>query len=212
MAAVKLSLNLELEDYFVPANWKGYSSGDEDMTACGPALIPNTNYVLVGVTKYGGIHLIDKTNMGKFKAQNDSCRQTILLAPHIVFAGGNPSVWDRGNNQGARAYFWPPDLNSIFQFDYDPSTQLLKTPGPTFTVGRTGGGGFFISSNGNNDAVAWGFSGEGLLIAFDASKDISAGPIFQQQASRPSRWSWPTVANGKVFLPGGDNNIWVYGL
>jgi len=210
MGAIKLSLQLELEDYFVPAKWAEYSQKDEDMTACGPALIPNTKYLLVGVTKYGGIHLIDTANMGKFNAQNDSCHQSISLSSSIVFAGGNPVVWDRGNNKGASAYFWPPDLKSIFQFDYDPSSQTLKSPGPKWSVGQNSGG-LFISSNGNNNAILWAFGSDGSLLAFDASKNIDAGPIWQQKAAGPPSWSWPLVVNGKLYIPGGDSNVWVYG-
>jgi len=65
MAVIKFSLQLEIQDYFVPAKWKQYSAGDADIGACGAALIPNTHYLMVGVTKYGAAHLIDANNLGK---------------------------------------------------------------------------------------------------------------------------------------------------
>jgi len=207
MAVIKMSMNFELVDYFVPADWEKFSNGDLDLGGCGPALIPNTKYLFVGMTKYGSVHLIDTTNMGKFTASKDSCRQTIHLENGYIVPGGNPVVFDTGS--GAKIFVWAPK-NPIYQFDYNPSTQLLQTP-PKSWSGNTGGGGLQISSNGQSNPILWAY-GQGDIYAFDLTKDVSAGPIWTSKIFGPSSWGWPTISNGKVYLPGFDSNLRVYGI
>lgn len=207
MAVIKMSLQLELLDYFVPAKWQSYSSADLDLAGCGPTLIPNTHYQIVGVTKYGSVHLIDNDNMGKFQANQDSCRQSISLKTSYTVPGGNPVVWEPGT--GAKVYVWAPSLD-IIQFTYDPSTELLKTQYVGWG-GDTNGGGLFITSNGQSDGVLWAY-GRNSVYAFDATKDISSGPIWQASLNGPSSWGWPLVVNGKLYTNGGNSKISVFGL
>jgi len=191
MAVIKMSLQLELEDYFVPAKWDSYSRGDLDLGGCGPTLIPNTHYTVVGVTKYGSVHLIDTNQMGKFDSGKDSCRQSISLRTSYTVPGGNPVAWDNGN--GAKVYLWCPETN-LLQYTYNPNSQMLE--GQKEWQGNPNGGGLFVTSNGQADAVLWGF-GRGGIYAFDATKDISSGPIWHSAVSGPSSWGWPLIVNGK---------------
>jgi len=205
MALIKMSLQLEIEDYFVPAKWLSYSRGDQDLGSCGATLIPNSHFVVVGVTKYGGVHLVDSNNMGKFQANQDACKQTIsLISGTIVWPGGNPVSWDTG--KGSKVYLWS-DVNMV-QFTFNPTTEMLEHQ--TSWNGDTSAGGLFITSNGQADAILWAYGHNGIY-AFDASKDISAGPIWHATTSGPSSWGWPLIVNGRVYLNGGDSNIAVYG-
>jgi len=207
MSVIKMSLDFKMIDYFTPANWQSYSNGDLDLGGCGPTLIPNTKYLFVGITKYGSIHLIDTTNMGKFDGSKDSCRQTINLATGYVVPGGNPVAWDDGT--AAKIYSWAPG-HPLYEFHYNPATEMIDTPDIQWG-GNTGGGGLAITSNGQTNAILWAF-GRGDVYAFDASKDVSAGPIFTAKLTGPSSWGWPTVSNGKVYLPGYDDTVRVFGL
>jgi len=208
MAVIKMSLDsFKMLDYFVPANWQGWSNADLDLGGCGPIIIPNTNYLFVGVTKYGSVHLIDTTNMGKYTPNKDSCRQSISLSTGYVVPGGNPVAWDTG--KGAKIYAWAPS-HPIYQFDYNPSTQLISTP-PISWSANTGGGGLQISSDGQGNTILWAF-GKGDVYAFDATADISAGPIWTTKLTGPSSWGWPTVSNGKVYFPSWTGVTTVFGL
>jgi hypothetical protein len=208
MAVIKMSINdFKIVDYFVPADWQKFSNADLDLGGCGPALIPNTKYIFVGMTKYGSVHLIDTTNMGKFTSGKDSCRQTISLATGYVRPGGNPVIISTGS--GAKLFVWAPG-NPIYEFTYNPSTEMLNTP-PASWNGNTGGGGLQITSNGESDVILWAF-GTGETYAFDLSKSITAGPIWNARIPGGASWGWPTISNGKVYLPGFDSNTRVYGL
>jgi hypothetical protein len=207
MAVLKMSPQLTIQDYFVPANWKKFSDGDLDLGGCGPTIIPNTHYLFVGVTKYASVHLIDMNNMGKWTSGKDSCRQTVVVGSGYTRPGGNPVAWDTG--KGAKIYVWAPG-EKIYQFDYNSATELLETPPKTW-AGNLGGGGLAISSNGQNNPILWAF-GPGDLYAFDASKDISAGPIWTHQIRGSASWSWPTISNGRVFVSSFDSSYSVFGL
>jgi len=206
MAVIKMSLQLSLVDYFVPAKWKQYSNGDADLGNCGAALIPNSHYVIVGVTKYGAAYLLDANNLGKFNADKDACRQTISISGGTS-PGGNPVVWDTGKM--AKIYMWGPRAN-LAQLNFDPVTEMVQMPLVSWG-GSNSGGGLFITSNGMNDAILWAF-GNGHIYAFDASTDISAGPIWNAATNGPSSWGFPLIVNGKVFTNGGNSRISVYGL
>jgi len=209
MSIVKMDQNLKDVDYFTPAKWKGYSSADEDVSGCGNMQVPNSPYIFAAVTKYGGAHLVDTRNMGKWNATADSCRQSFILAPHIIFPGGNPVGWSDGKL--TRMWAWGPHL-PLYQFTYDPTKELIDLPLPFWNT--TGSGGLFVSSNGNTNGILWAFSQRGQLYAFDASKDVSAGPIWSdtKNLSQGASWTWPMVVNGRVYVPVGDGSIVIYGL
>jgi len=208
MAVLKMSFDLQIQDYFVPANWQQYSNGDRDLAGCGPAIIPNTSYIFVGVTKYGSVHLIDRTNMGKFTSGKDSCRQTIILDNTYIVPGGNPVVW--GSVSGAAKIFvWPPG-HGIYEFNYNPDKQMMDNP--VEWTGTTSGGGLQISSDGENNPILWAF-GTGKTFAFDLTKEITAGPIWTSTSQPgPASWGWPTISNGKLYVPSYLSTLTVYGL
>jgi hypothetical protein len=207
MAVLKMSFDLKIQDYFVPAKWQSFSNADLDLGGCGPIIIPNTKYLFVGVTKYASVHLIDTTNMGKFDGSKDSCKQTIVTGSGYTRPGGNPVAWDTGN--GAKIYVWAPG-EPIYQFNYNSATEKIDEPFVTWK-GNLGGGGLQITSNGGNNAILWAF-GLGDTYAFDATKDISAGPIWTASLRGPASWGWPTISNGKVYLPSYDSTMSIYGL
>jgi len=205
MAVIKMSLQLTVEDYFVPQNWKGYSNADLDVGNCGPALIPGSHYVVVATTKYGAAHLMDTNNMGKFNAGKDSCRQTVSVHNGFVAPGGNPVVWNTGKI--SKIYTWGPGA-VLAQLNFDSGSEMIQNPFPSW--GTNSGGGLFITSNGVNDGLLWAY-GNGHIYAFDASKDVSAGPIWNAGTRGSASFGFPMVANGRVFLPGADSRISVYG-
>jgi len=104
----------------------------------------------------------------------------------------------------------------LIQFTFNPATQLLETPPVTWLDGPQQGNqraGLVVTSNGAKDAVLWAWSqSQNGVYAFDATKDISAGPIWHVKQNGPNAWSWPTITNGKVYVNAGDSKIYVYGL
>jgi len=209
MAVIKMSLQLQIQDYFVPAQWKQFSNRDADLGGCGPTVIPNTDFLIVGVTKYTAAHLVNISNMGKWNAQTDSCRQTINVQGNAG-PGGNPVAWDVGGGK-AKIYMWGPGTHLV-QFDYNAANAKINDPYVQWQSGTTSGGGLFLTSNGANNALLWAYSGDGHLYVFDATADISVGPLWSYKMPGGTvHWMWPTIANGKVYIPGGDSKIYAFG-
>jgi len=124
-----------------------------------------------------------------------------------VFPGGNLIAWNTGTS--VKVYTWAPHL-PLIQFTYNPTTELFETPYVTWTAPPETEG-LAITSNGIQDPILWAW-GQAGLFAFDASKDISSGPIWSTKLAGPTSWSWPLVVNGKVYVADYGGNIYIYGL
>ncbi|GHO70984.1 hypothetical protein KSC_098760 [Ktedonobacter sp. SOSP1-52] len=216
---VKLSPQLQQEDYFAPFNQKCLQNADADLGSGGPLQIPGTNEH-IGVGKEGRIYVVDNNNMGKYtpvsgtldcnnvSATNiDQVKQE--LPPHLV--GGvysTPTYWN--NN----VYFTGAS-DSIKAFSFNPATGLLSTSYSSKTPESFAftGGGSVTSSNGTDvsTAIVWALDPNGLLRAYDATNlgnelysDSFGQSIF-------AKFTVPAVANGEVFV-GTKSSLLIYGL
>jgi len=100
---------------------------------------------------------------------------------------------------------------NLLEYHYDPSKQLIDTQENSW-AGDKSGGGLFITSNKQANAILWAYTHSGHLYAFDAANPVSNGPIWQATVPSPSSWGWPTVANGKAYVPAGNGQIYAFGL
>src|SRR6185312_2559132 len=62
---VKLTANLQPQDYFSPFNQACLDAEDADLGSGGPLLVPGENR-MIGAGKEGRIYVVDTTNMGKY--------------------------------------------------------------------------------------------------------------------------------------------------
>lgn len=70
-AFLKLSSRGDVLDWFVPYNWKALYDTDSDVGSAGVLLIPNTNLLISG-GKEGKLYVLDRNNLGHFRAASDS--------------------------------------------------------------------------------------------------------------------------------------------
>jgi uncharacterized protein (TIGR03437 family) len=210
---VKLSASgTTVVDSFTPSDWKSLSDNDFDISA-GPALIPGTHLV-IGADKGGTLYLIN----------GDAMRQgtgaTVLSASTgSIF---NLAVWGRGGTANVYVQGQREPLKS-FQvtgnnIGADPVSMAVN-PVPFSRIGMT------VSANGATDGtgILWETTGDynentpGTLHAYDASNlsnelwnsDMNSG---RDQMPPVTKFVPPTVANGKVYVPGLSNVVTVYGL
>src|SRR5262249_2803015 len=91
MCFLKLSTpNLSVLDWFAPANQQNYSNADLDVGNTGLVLIPGTDRIFGGGTKYSRGHLVNASNMGHWSSAADTCLQTITnlnWANAVAFTG-----------------------------------------------------------------------------------------------------------------------------
>jgi hypothetical protein len=211
-----------LADWFTPYNQLELSNKDADVGSGGVLLLPDQGqgaphqHLLVEVGKEGSIYLIDRDRMGHFHRNNNS--QIVQDMENAI--GGiwaTPAWWN--NN----AYFGGSGDN-LRQYTFDPNTGLLSNgaafvsptyfgfPGPTPSV----------SANGTSDAIVWALqtdaygSGSTILHAYDATNIGTELYNSGQSGSRDDpggavKFTVPTIANGKVYVPA-VKRLTVYGL
>ena len=202
-------------DYFTPFDQQTLNQLDFDLGSGGVVLLPDQpgspNHLLLASNKQGKLYLINRDNMGHFRAGDDSqIPQTIQLAGGIF---STPAVWQNkvyvsAANDSLKSYA----VNSGHLTPASDTGQVLGYPGSTPIV----------SANGSSNGIVWTLqvddrlSDASILHAYDAN-DLShelynsMQRADRDQAGSLVKFSVPVVANGKVYVGGGDR-LTVYGL
>src|SRR5712671_5341993 len=153
------------------------------------------------------MYVLDRTNMGQFNASGN--QQIVESIPNACRGHGiysTPAYW-QGN-----LYFWAPaDGLRIFQM-----INGFVSPTPV-AIGST-----VLSSTGASNGIVWaiqsGGHGAGLpavlhaLDAHTAAELYNSGQAGTRDVAGPGiKFTLPTVANGKVYVPTASE-LDVYGL
>jgi hypothetical protein len=202
-------------DYFTPFNQQELDDNDFDLGSGGPVLLPDQPagppHLLLGGGKEGKLYVIDRDNMGRFNAADDSqIVQTVVLSGPLF---STPAVWQDkvyigALGSGVKCY----RINAGHLTLASESPAIFGYPGTTPAV----------SSNGNSHGIVWALQvdqhgdGPAVLHAYDAN-DVSrelynssqAGD--RDQAGTAVKFTVPSVVNGRVYV-GGGGQLTVYGL
>jgi len=208
---------LTLLDYFTPLNTVAESNVDEDLGSGGPLLLPDvtdasgkTRHLAVGSGKDAIIYVLDRDNMGKFSATQNSIYQQISGQ----LAGGefakpsyfNGTVYYGAVNDSVKAFpiasgklATAPSSKTAIQFPYPGATPA-------------------ISANGTNNGILWAVENgsPAVLHAYDAT-NLATELYNSNQATggrdqfSGNKFITAVIANGKVFV-GTLNSVAVFGL
>ena len=210
---VKVSAGLSATlDSFTPSNWKSMSDNDFDISA-GPALITGT-HTIIGADKGGQLYVVNGDAMNQpgsaaiFQASTGS-----IFNLAVWSRGGNASVYTQGEGEPVKC------------FQVTGSTVNPKPVSAALNSIPNGRIGMTISADGVQDGsgILWETTGDyfagtpGTLHAYDASNlanelwNSDMNPA-RDQMSPITKFVAPTVANGKVYVPGNSNAVTVYGL
>jgi len=224
-AFLKLTPDLEVQDWFIPNEWEDMNAGDWDLGAGGPLLIPGTSpQLVVGGGKEGKLYVVNTTNMGHLAPKTDLNTQEFFVHDGgsarngLGNIYGAPVVWT--GNGVPRLFVWPSgdvikgyDLHDGL-FDTNPiagPTALSNVVSPM----QDPVGSLSVSSNGST-------SGTGIVCGTRPSTNPDHQPVpgtfyafdadtltelwgSNQNPSRDAMGYYakfvpPTVANGKVYL------------
>ncbi|MFZ0769901.1 MAG: hypothetical protein WCA49_21195 [Candidatus Sulfotelmatobacter sp.] len=223
MSYVKLSTKggLKVADYFTPYNEAEESSEDLDLGSGGAMLLPYQNgaahpNLAVGAGKDGVLYVVDQTDMGHFNASGN---QQIVESIPNAFAGhglySTPAYW-----QGY-LYFWcPNDVLRVFQMVHGLVATSPVATGST--VFGSPGATVEVSANEASNGIVWaiqpnGYS-TGAPAVLYALNPTTAAELYNstQAGTRDTagpaiKFTPPTVANGKVYVPTASE-LDVYGL
>ena len=219
------SQGLALGDYFTPNNQGYLTSNDLDVGGGGVVLLPGMND-LVGVGKDGMLRLVDKGQMGKYNAAFDNAIQEFHVAS--IFMGA-PVVWK--GQSGAALYLWGPG-EPLREYTFSGG-QLVTAAHSESTMrvpsGTSNSVPLSISANDTapGSGIVWAaapYSGDataesvpGVVRAFDAA-DVSRELWDSKQNPQRDelgafvKFTPPTVANGRVYVPTSSGKLAVYGL
>jgi len=231
-AILKLSpagSGLGVLDYFTMYNTVSESAGDSDLGSGGLMLLPDqldatntTRHLAVGAGKDHNIYLVDRDNMGKFVpgAQSNSYAYEVFNP----FPANSPG----GCNGIAGVFGAPVYFNGVVYYDAGGDAirafPLANALMPTAAASQSThafcypGATLAISANGTANGILWAVENSGVLHAYDATN--LATELYnstQAAASRDafgtgSKFTPPTVANGKVYVATQGSLIAVFGL
>jgi uncharacterized protein (TIGR03437 family) len=207
-----------LADWFTPDNYAQLTDLDSDLGSCGP-LLSRLGW-LIGGGKKGIVFVMDQHNLGHLQTGNNQILQHFEAIGFGIF---NMAFWDRLG--GPMLYLRADgDVVKAFriednQFVTTPVTQSTsgaKLPFDGMAISANGSaaysGIFWITwtQNGNND-------GAGTLQAFNAldlSQELWNSDMNSSRDSLGTlaKFTAPTVANGKVYVPNFSGSLMVYGL
>ncbi len=170
-ALMRLSPQLEVADYFAPANWARLNAGDVDLGSLGPVLLGDGRVLAVG--KDGIAYLADAQNLG-----------------HV----GNPLA---SLDLGSSAFGAAATTGSTAFIPCTRALVALETKGDTLAVAWTlkGGSGPPIVAAG----AVWALGYDGKLRAVDPV--TGAVRFSTQLSAPVSRFISPSAAGGRVFVP-----------
>jgi hypothetical protein len=219
---LKISTTGSVVDYFTPYDQSYMESNDIDLASAGPVLLVDQQgsipHLLIAAGKSGSIYVVNRDNMGQFNPNNNS---QIVQTLQSILPNGNQ---EEGN------YSAPVFFNGYVYFgavsDNLKAFQLTNgqlSPAPSSQSSEiypNRGGSFAISTNGTSNGILWAVQdnspSNGVLNAYNAS-DLSNEIYTSNQAGSrdtlgvATKFSIPTVANGKVFVVA-NGQIVVYGL
>jgi F5/8 type C domain/Secretion system C-terminal sorting domain/Fibronectin type III domain len=215
-----------IKSYFTPKNFETLEGADLDFGVTQIMLIPKTNRAIVGV-KDGHIYLLNRDNMGSYNPSTNNVIQTIDLGSNSFlrsamsyFKGSKEYLYSWSENSLLRAYPYNRTTNKL---DLN-NTIVSGIQGPTGNNGAV----LSVSSDGADDATgilwaSYAANGDanqsvcpGILRAIDASdvtKELWNSSVYpDDNPGNYAKFSCPTIANGKVYLPTFSRQLVVYGL
>ena len=225
---LKLSSSLQLLDYFAPFNQYDLNLEiiNSDLASAGPMLVPDQTssipHLAIACGKAGTIYLINRDTLGEYNTTDDNVVQALYQTIGVTTV---PT-----GNWGTPAYF---NGQIYLQGIADPMRQydLSLSPSPLLSANPLAVSADIIgyasptpviSSNGTNNGIVWLIQASnapksnGVLRAYDAANIAhelynSSLAGTRDKAGLDNKFATPTVANGKVYVPG-SQELDVYGL
>jgi len=222
--------DLSVLDYFAPDNNAYLASHDADLGSGGNVLLPGSTsfpHELLGGGKDGNIFVINRDSMGGYNNTSNNVLQTVHTGTSQfdnIFS--TPVYWNgmiyiHCDNDVLRAFSWNAGTTG--------GQQLSSSPVATGKAyfGQHGATPS-LSANGNNNGIIWDIdnssynhtdptaSGAAVLHAYDAGNIAnelynSADSGSRDQAGLALKFTVPTIANGRVFVPTATE-LDIYGL
>jgi hypothetical protein len=201
---------------------------DADLGSGSNILVPaNSTYPLItiGGGKDGNVFVVNPLDMGGFNATSNNVIQTTQICTNgynNIFS--TPVYWS-----GNSTIYYHCDSSVISAYGWDASSALMSgVTSKGTTVFKTHGATPSLSSNGAANGIIWEIDnsnysyslgvpqGPSILYAYDATNLATELYDSSQNSTRDTagqarKFTVPTIANGKVFVPT-STELDIYGL
>ena len=210
---------LAVADYFTPFDQANRAAVDTDLGSSGPMLLPDSAgsathpHLLVGLDKGGKVFVLDRDAMASPHYQTSDNSQIVQY-----FSASGNGIFNSPTYFNGMIYVQP--ISSAMK-QFAITNGIINTNAITNTPVSFGGsnGGPVASANGTNNGIIWVINSAGnpaVLYAFNATNISQMLYNSSQLASRDQpgnsvKFSTPTVAGGRVFVPA-QYSLSVYGV
>jgi hypothetical protein len=216
-----------LLDYFTPFNQARMARDDLDLGSAGVVLLPDQPgshpHLAVTSGKNGHIYVLNRDALGGYRTGGNRNPQLVQEISGLREQMGTPAYWNgyvyfgsgvSSLKDSIRAF---PIHNGMLSHPAVSQTQAI------YSVTRNT---VSVSANGNRNGIVWAVQTDGyytstppgaaVLRAYDASnlgRELynSNQRLARDNPGPASKFTVPTIANGKVFV-GTANQLSVYGL
>jgi hypothetical protein len=232
----RVGKTMEVMDWFSPFNYLILEQQDRDLGSSGILPIPGTPLVLQG-GKEGVIYVVDRNNMGHYKAGSDSqiLQRVSVTGASRAHIHGSPVYW---KSSAGQFVYVMPEQDSLKR--YRISNNRLTLDGMSDVMAPVEGGerpggytmpGGSLTLSANGDDPTTGIVWVSMTISRDANQAVVGGVLRAFDASDVSKELWnsqqnsardsfgnypkftpPTVYNGKVYQATFSKQFCVYGL
>lgn len=221
-AFVRLSTakgQLAVADYFEMFNGVSESDADEDLGSGGIMLLPpmkdsggTTHNLAIGAGKDSNIYIVDRTNMGKFNANQNNIYQEIDGA----LAGGvwaDPAFF-------ANSVYYGPQGNQLMQFHFSNAKLSTSATSKSSANFEYPGSTPSVSASGSKNGIVWAIEHSDpndVLHAYNATNlgkelyNSNQAGSGRDSFGQASHFGTPMIVNGKVYV-GTTNNVTAFGL
>ena len=217
-SALRLSGSGVVEDHFAPQNYATLNSNDLDLGDGGVILLVSSNQTAPNLAlvagKSGGVSLLNRAALGGLTGGNSGALQTFTATTSACGSGPgqsgcyeihSPALWNPPSGE-TMLYVWAQE-DVLRVWDFDPTDNVFRPDANQGKIIAPGypGAGLAISANGNSNGIVWGTVSSGFLTpsslyAFDATNVTK--PLWSSTDYWfATKFSIPTVANGKVYVP-----------
>ncbi len=218
---------LALLDYFTPFDQARMARDDLDLGSAGVVLLPDQSgpYPHLAVTsgKNGHIYVLNRDALGGYRADGNRNSQVVQEISGLRQQMGTPAYWNGYIYFGSGV---SPSKDSIRAFSIRNGMLSHPAASQTPAVYSLTRNTVSVSANGNKNGIVWAVQtdayyatkapGPAILHAYDArnlGRELynSNQRLARDNPGPASKFTVPTIANGKVFV-GTANQLSVYGL
>jgi hypothetical protein len=221
--------NLSVLDYFTPDNAQILEQNDVDLGSGSNILVPNnssnTPHETIGGGKDGNIFVVNRDEMGSFSPNQNNVIQTVHTGTqqyNNIFSTPvywNGSIYYHSSVDVLRAFSWSASTGLMSTSPTSSATTVYNQHGATPSLSADGSdtnGIIWDTDNSNYVQSDPSSSGPLVLHAYDATNVASELYNSTQAGTRDTaglalKFTVPTIASGKVFVPTGDE-LDIYGL